>query len=367
MPKTIRILEIELMKAIAIIGMVYIHIFEMSLFIDEITSGTEFKIGVVLDFFGGIISGGAFMFAMGWGAAFSKGATPKSYVKRFFQLELYGILVNLFQQWLPKLIDPESYGSLSEGWYSIIAVDVYAFAGVCMLYFAVMKKLESNKPAKLIISLLLLVICLTVNSLIPAESFSTGFDWLDTLIGLFIRENEYSYFPLVSWIAFPIAGYGAGKLFQTWKDLKKCYILLGVIGTVALVGGSVIMKVMGIPNAVIDPFNVTDLEYYALSTINVITGVGLIAVELVLASLLLKLTKGKLPNFVTDLSRNVMHIYIAQWLIIGLLSGLIAKTVHLIPIALLALGVLAISFLYAKAREKKIATKIIQKRFPNTK
>ena len=342
-----RILEVELMKAIAIIGMVYIHVFETSDFIGTITSGPEYTVGVILDFFGGIISGGAFMFAMGWGAAFSDRSTPEVHLKRCIKLFLLGLLVNVFQQWFPMIIDPEDFGELSEQWYSILAVDVYAFASMIMLYFALMKKLAAHRKLCMAISVGLLIITLLVNTFVEPEGYSTGYGWADTVIGLFVRENEYSYFPLVSWFMFPLMGFGAGILYRKWEDPKKFNILLGVTGIIALVGGSVVMLLIDMPNAVLNPFPVTDTEYYALSTLNIITGCGLIAVEYVAASLIMKLTKNKLPEFLANMSRYVMHIYISQWLLIGLLSGFISEVVHIVPIILIATGVLIAAYLYS--------------------
>lgn len=75
-----RVLEIEAMKAVAIISMVFVHVFEMSVDIDYATPAKE-TVAFLIEFFGAIPSAGVFMFAMGWGTAFSKRATAETYLK----------------------------------------------------------------------------------------------------------------------------------------------------------------------------------------------------------------------------------------------------------------------------------------------
>lgn len=352
--KVKRVLEIELIKVIAIVGMVFVHIYELTVFAFNEKGGASYYAGVTISFFGGIISGGAFMFAMGWGAAFSDKATPKTYLDRFLQLNLLGLLVNVFEQWLPMLIMPGKFGNLKDQWYSIFAVDIYAFASLAMLYLAFLKKISDRKTVKIIVSAILLAAVLLVNSFIRPEHFSTGYGWADTIIGLFVRENKYSYFPFVSWIAFPITGFIFGTLYRKWDDKKKFNIFLAVSGTVVIAVGSIIMKLKGISNAVLDPYDVSELEYYALDSINVACGCGFIAVEFVIASAILRLTGNKLPNLLLEMSKNVLHIYIAQWLMIGLLVGVINKLPNVWTSMLLSAAVLSVAFGYSVLRNKLV-------------
>ena len=334
-----RVLEIELLKAVAITGMVFIHILEMSPCLTVTTSGAGYYICILISFFGGIASGGVFMFAMGWGGAFSSKATPKTYLDRLLQLVLLGLLVNVFQQWIPMYLRPDKYGTVPENWHTLFAVDIYAFAAAAMLYLALMRGLMKHERLLFAVSVALLFISLLINGITEPESFSTGSELGDTLIGVFIRENEYSYFPFVSWIFFPVTGFVSGKLFRKWGR-KKFLIFLAVTGTIALVSASIIMYVRDIPNAVLAPYFVTETEYYALDNINLICSYGLIAYEFLIASLVVKLVRNRLPDIILYMSRSVMHIYLFQWLFIGLLSGVISKTESLPAILLISAVVL---------------------------
>lgn len=74
--------EIDLIRAVAIISMIFVHVYEISPI--EIDSATEKIFSWLIDFMGGIPSAAAFMFAMGWGGAYSVRSTSKTYINRFF-------------------------------------------------------------------------------------------------------------------------------------------------------------------------------------------------------------------------------------------------------------------------------------------
>jgi mannose/fructose/N-acetylgalactosamine-specific phosphotransferase system component IIC len=112
------------------------------------------------------------------------------------------------------------------------------------------------------------------------------------------------------------------------------------------------MHCFDIPNSVIDPYNVTELDYYALDPINEICGFGFLLSEFAAASLIIWLTKGRLPNFMLKMSKNVTHIYVAQWFLIGLLVGVIDKIPNIWLSMLLSAAVLGAAFAYAMFRER---------------
>ena len=70
---------------------------------------------------------------------------------------------------------------------AILATDIYFFAALGSLYFALMKALESRKGLRVPVSAALVWLCFLVNILVGFESFTTGNEWLDTVLGLLIR------------------------------------------------------------------------------------------------------------------------------------------------------------------------------------
>ncbi len=315
-----RVNELDLLKAVAIIAMVFIHVYDASTKL-VVTSGVEMSAVWIVEFMGNIPSAGVFMFAMGWGAAFSSRSTPKTYLSRLRQLFILGIVINFFEHFIPSIIDPGHFGTVWEIAPSIIAVDIYFFAAFAMIYFAVMKKYKEKPKTAVTVSVVLVAVCFAVNAIFGCETLSTGNGWIDTLIGLFIRENVWSYFPFISWIVFPVAGYGAAALFKKAKS-RGAVLLFSLIAGAALIALSeLFMQVFGIPDAVIiGAHEATDASYYSMHPLCALCGCGVIAVEFIIANLIMMAANQRLPKFMSKMSRNVMEIYIAQWVFIGFLT-----------------------------------------------
>ena len=346
-----RVLEIELMKAIAIIGMVLVHVFEMSTGI-KLASTKQHLAGYSIELFGGILSAGVFMFAMGWGASYSKHATPKTYLKRFLSLFVLGLVINLFEEYLPALLVPDRFGPIGEVLPSILATDIYFFSALMSLYFALLKKLESRKNVAVAVSLLTLGVCFYLNIQTGLESFTTGSEWLDTLLGLLIRVNEYSYFPFISWFFFPILGYWLGFCFQK-ATMKKALIFAFITGVEAFFFSEWLIRSGRMMDATV--FNVLEIEegfYYDLHPLYALAGYGIIALEFVLAHLAVKLCRNQLHPVLMTMSRNVTQIYVVQWVVIGLLSPVLAGMTNIWSNILTALFVLFVAYFGGKMLKK---------------
>ena len=343
-----RINELDLLKAIAIIAMVFIHVFDVSTRL-QINSGIETPTVWIIEFMGNIPSAGVFMFAMGWGAAFSSRSTPSTYISRLRQLVILGILINFFEHFIPSLIDPATFGTVWEIAPSIFAVDIYFFAAFAMIYFAVMKKFKEKPVAAVSISAALIIVCFAVNAAVGYESFTTGNSWIDTVIGLFIRENEWSYFPFISWSIFPVVGYGAALLFKKATSRKAVLLFAGIMGVILIAFAEIMMAVFGIQDAVIiGAHSASEASYYALHPLCAICGCGVIAIEFIIANLILMISRQRLPKFTSKMSRNVMEIYIAQWLFIGCLSPVLSRITNLWVNILFAVAVTFASYFGAE-------------------
>ena len=317
-----RVLEIELMKVVAIAAMVFVHVFERGVNLDFL-SPARYAGAFLINFLGDIPSAGVFMFAMGWGAAFSKHATVETYLKRGLSLFVLGLMINLFEEYLPAILVPDTYGPLNTVLPSILATDIYFFAALSCLYFALMKALEARARLKILVSILLVGLCSCVNVLVGFESFTTGNEWLDTILGLFIRVNEYSYFPLISWIAFPVIGYGIACLYQR-IGMEKFVGFATLTGTAAIFVSYIFIRVFNMPDAtIVDVIVVRDGVYYALHPVYALNGYGIIMLEFLLAHSILQLMNNRMPDSLLAMSKTVTQIYIVQWAVIALLSPLL--------------------------------------------
>ena len=314
--KTRRVPEIELMKAIAIIGMVYVHVLECSL--GSFTNIKELP-GMIpytlLEFIGGIPAVGAFMFAMGWGASHSVNATPRTYVSRAWKFALLTFYINFLCDFLPGILDPETFGTIKDYPWGIIDFNIYSFAALFMLFFALMKKLEGKRWIRGIISIVIVLAALVADIFVKPETYK-GNQWIATLMGIFVRENDFNWYPLIPWAAFPVAGYWAGILYKKWNNRVRFGLASLAAGAVLFTVSFFVLRAEGTPMAALNPGGVTPYDYYAPTIWNVVCAFGLLSLEYALTFGIMTLTKGNLHPFFGDLSRNVMWMFLVQWIFI---------------------------------------------------
>ena len=315
---TKRIPEIEVMKAIAIVGMIFVHVLECSL--SSLENAWEYP-GLIpytlIEFLGGIPAAGVFTFSMGWGAAFSDRSTVKTYLGRALKLGILLFYVNIVYAILPGVFAPELYGAYSEHPWAIIGFNIYSFATVSMLFFALLKSLQDKPKFRGAISIVIVAAIVITDILVKPEAYTTGNSWIDTLIGIFVRENDYSYFPLVSWGIYPIMGYWSGHLYRYWNNRKRFAIINLVIGVVLVPVCYIINKKFELSNGAINPGMVmTSKEYYSLNIVDLIASVGIICLETAIVFGIMTLAKGKLHPFIAAMSKHVMGMFIVQWFFI---------------------------------------------------
>jgi hypothetical protein len=334
-----RVMEIELMKAVAIIGMIFVHVYEQCVKVN-VNKFENFIPAYIIEFFGCIPSAGVFIFAMGWGASYSKRATPGTYVKRCVNLFILGLVINIFEEYVPAILCPKDFGPFSEQLPSILATDIYFFAALMSLYYALMKLMESNMRLAAVFSVLLVAVCFLTNHLVGIESFTTGNEWIDTILGLVIRVNEYSFFPFISWSFFGVVGLWAGTLFQK-TDMKTFVKWAAVSGVIAMIVGEVLIHMHHLQDPVIaDVVQIREKYYYGLPPVYAVAAYGLVALEFVVAHFILKATNNQIPHFMLTMSKNVSQIYVVQWIVIGFLTPTLIHTPNVwicIPAGLIVL------------------------------
>ena len=360
---TKRVPEIELMKAIAIVGMVLVHVLEgsMSVFLNawELPGSIPYTI---VEFFGCIPAAGAFTFAMGWGAACSKTATTRSFLKRALILGLLILYVNFMYAILPMLLDPQNFGSFFDSPWILIGFNIYSFGTVSMLFFALLKKFDDKPAVRAGICIAAFVIIFIVDIIaVPGKYAESDNQWLASVIGFFVRQNEYSWFPIVPWGIFPIFGYGAAHLYKKWNNRKKFAWTAFIAGAIAIPACVIANNVLGLPQGAANPAWIEDgMDYYALSPINVICALGILCVEMAVCFAILTLTKGKLHWLISDMSHYVMFIFCLQWVFI---SPMFVVLIHVTDIwTNLLIGVvtlvviIVVTEIYKKIRTGKVRT-----------
>ena len=94
---------------------------------------------------------------------------------------------------------------------------------------------------------------------------------------------------------------------------------------------------------VVDVVRTREVIYYSLHPIYALAGYGIIAIEFVIIHFILWAIHNRIPGFMLTMSKNVTHIYIVQWVVIGFLSPVLVSITNMWVCLLVALLVLCAS------------------------
>lgn len=221
-----RFLEIDLIKVFALILMPMSHIYDdFGVYYDLMKNIPEYATKQLGLLFMNVPS--IFMICLGLGIVFSKNSTPKQLMLRGFSMFLIEIVLNIFRLIIPHSIAGyfTSTPQLIKDSFEIFFMsDILPFAGFAFLIFALFKKL--NLSNKLI--LLTGLFCTLIQAFIPQPEI--GNVYLRYLTGCFIYVDDSSFFPVISWIIYPIIGYFLGQKLIAAENKIKFYLKVGGFG-----------------------------------------------------------------------------------------------------------------------------------------
>jgi Acyltransferase family. len=164
----------------------------------------------------------------------------------------------------------------------------------------------------------------------PVQFDDSKNQWIETLKGILIRSNDCSWFPVITWGVFPIAGYVCAHYFKMCKSRKRFALTSLIIGAVLVPLCGIANAVMGHEQSVLNPGWISSENgYYSLSPVNTICALGMILLEMAIIFGVMTLAKGRLHPVLADISRNVMVIYCVHWPIVGLLYPLVYHTANI--------------------------------------
>ena len=265
----------------------------------------------VLELVGSPLAAPAFMILLGAGIVYSKNTEPKKMAKHGLKLLLLHYALNFAAFGLPSLIMFFQSGDIEyrEDFLNYtFGVDILAFAGLTFLFFALKEKLRMDSVHLVLVALALF--CLNYILTWVINDF-----WAGPTLGLFVRANENSFFPFLSWIGYPVMGYIFGRHLIRCVDKKRFYTYLFAIS--ALIATAITLGSFKYG------FNIWSVhfgpeEYYYQDFIQYILVGGICFTWI---SLLYALSELKALTFAAKTlgrwSKNVTVIYCAQWLIIG--------------------------------------------------
>jgi len=223
-----RQIELDIARGLSVLFMIAVHSLEN--FADE--AAQESFLGQIIDFFGGVPSAPVFMFLLGVGVVYTSKSSPLLFVKRGMLLIFSGYVLNLLRGTLPNLF---TYYVTTESDYlqialaEFLAIDILQFAGLALITFGVVKKIQ---PRWYLIVCSILIIALLNFKLLP---FTTPNPYLQAVSGLFWGSGELSYFPYLTWIVYPLAGYLFGTVLIRCADKTRFYAITLMVSTLLLV------------------------------------------------------------------------------------------------------------------------------------
>ncbi len=321
----------DLLKGFAVIAMIQVHIMEQ-LARPEIMEGPAGKASL---FLGGPFAAPVFMAVMGYLAvSSSKKTTGKLF--RGLTLILLGFLLNIGLNF--SLITAIISGKISaDPMPYLFGADILFLAGFSYIIIGLMERLPVGKAfTAMALSAVIVAITPRIGDF-PLE--------LAYLEAFFKGPATWSYFPVFPWMAYPLAGYAAGKLVAEKPgilQLRRIYLLVPAAAVIAL--------------AVPAWKSITDLpSYYHHGFLTYLWMLSFLALWVWLTVQALRfLAQSPSVRFLKWAGRNVTSFYIVQWLIIGNAAFFLGRTQYPVQLLLAFLFVTAASagliVLYRKMR-----------------
>ena len=208
--------ELDFAKGLAIIFMIIVHV-------NEVYQNSNLEGGIYnrfIEFIGSPPAAPIFMFLLGVGIVYSKNNSANILFKRGIYLFSLGYILNFFRDFIPYMLLSIKYADPSykvEAIDSLFGIDILPFAGLTFLFFALMKKLNLKDK------FLPLIWCLLAATNILIRDISFHNDFANSILGLIWGTDDYSWFPFLSWIAYPILGYLFANLLIRCKNKKVFY------------------------------------------------------------------------------------------------------------------------------------------------
>lgn len=206
--------EIDFAKGLAIIFMVLVHA-------GEIYQGSAGEVYErVVEFLGSPPAAPVFMMALGIGIVYSRRSDAKTLLKRGGKVLALGYMLNVFREVIPYLILAIRTGDAmykEDAWKYLWGADILAFAGLTFIFFGLIKQFNIKNMQ------IFVIWCgmATLNLILRGVSFES--EAANMISGLFWGTNDYSWFPFLTWIFYPILGYFFGNLLIRCRNKEIFY------------------------------------------------------------------------------------------------------------------------------------------------
>lgn len=322
-----RQLEIDIVKGFAILFMFLVHCYE-DYGSDAIQTQGFFS--HLVYFLGGPLAAPVFMFCMGVGMVYTNKQSSKQFFKRGITLFLIGYALNFARDFLPYTI--QSYIQHDSSLFEtakdyLICIDILPFAGLTYMFMARFKQTKL-KDYWLIV---FYGVCAVVNVFLLPITFEDRV--MGSITGLLWGSWESTWFPFLSWIFFPIAGYLFGKQLIHALKVDEFYKQILTWTGLLFFPLLILMYGLNINCGAIDGY--FGMEYFHMDWFG-----NMMTLEVILLWIGFWHFAGEnIPKLLKDSlirwSKQINTIYIVQWVLIGWGNIVFGYFCHSIPEVLL--------------------------------
>lgn len=332
--------ELDVAKGLAIIFMVFCHSFEILSYLFDPAASTDIAYAILDVVLGGSFAAPVFMFCMGISFCYSKRSSAGDMVRRALSVAGVALLLEIARTAIPGFLewlmfrDPECI----EYVYLFFEADILQFAALSMLTIALFQKMNLKPYVMVIIAAL----CSVAGQLL--QWVSTGSDIVDIAAGFIWHSHDYSYFPLLSWLIFPVCGYVFGGIWQRIENKEMFFRWVTPISWLITVAYFV-------PMAFIGEYYLSGGDYYGMGIGDAVFAFVICFAMIGLGYYLIK-WGGRVADWLGSMGNRVTSVYCIHWtiysflslLLICVLDGYISQWV-LIPVSV---GVLVASDLLSR-------------------
>ena len=250
------------------------------------------------------------MISLGSNLVFSD-AGPRKLAKRGCTTLVAFLLLNITRDVLPDIAialagHADAFDVLG---YDMLASDILGFAGFTFLFFAIIKYFQISPLATLLISLCML----TVNDLIPQLHLSSQF--VSATLGNFFYADDYSCFPLLSWMIFPAIGYALASALRDIPDKDLFWKHVIAVCAIVLVATSVNMRKYGLNPLLIAA---SPVNAYITDFANVVLDAAIAWIWYGIFHFVYKrIRSARIKHIILCGSQAIMLFYMAQWILVG--------------------------------------------------
>lgn len=316
-----RLLNLDFAKVIALLVMPFIHVFEEILVTGDLGVGglmaSDFPVLPIKYVLGALynICPTIFLFCLGAGLALTKHNSPANLARRGVYLLCLSFFLNIFRYFLPYFGAYLFFGDYNEWFFEFVRSfcysDILYISGFTFLLAALSRKIKASPTLVAVIAL----------SLAATQDFL--FNMTDTsntianaILGNFIYVNEMSFFPVVSWLLFPVAGYHYQHFMFKAKNLNNYHlIILGAGVTGALL---VFLPMLATGNWRIEYLLWCDIGESRMSAVTTTIIVPLTCAFIAMFYFIVYPFRQlkKFTNFITNIAKRTTKIYFFHWVIL---------------------------------------------------